>query len=86
MRNHGEVRKKPSIRQTQAIPQLLSARYFRNGQFTLDDFIDAAVFTTYPLDQKIARIVAEDIVLGRKQRREGHNRDEAAAVAAQQTI
>lgn len=86
MRNHREVRKRPSIRQTQAIPQLLSARYFRNGEFTLDDFIDAAVFTTYPLDQKIARIVAEDIVLGRKQRREEQNREEAAAVAAQQTI
>lgn len=69
MRNHEEVRAKPSIRQTQSIPMLLSARYFRNGRLTLDDFIDAAVYTTYPPDQKIARIVAEDIVLGRQLRR-----------------
>ncbi|TFF93785.1 hypothetical protein EU546_05790 [Candidatus Thorarchaeota archaeon] len=85
MRNHEEVRKKPSMRQTQAIPQLLSARYFRNGQFTLDDFIDAAVFTTYPLDQDIARVVAEDIVLGRKQEEEAPSEQQGVAAKLQST-
>ncbi len=80
MRHHEEVRKKPSMRQTQAIPQLLSARFFRNGKFTLDDFIDAAVFTTYPLDQEIARIIAEDIVLGRKQEYERPEQPDVVAV------
>ena len=66
MRNRKDVAKKPSVRQTQSIPQLLSARYFRNGQLTLEDFLEAAVFTTYPPDQDIAREIAEDILLGRE--------------------
>jgi predicted transcriptional regulator len=57
------------VRQTQAIPQILSARYFRNGGLTLDDFIDAAVRTTYPSDQALARIIAEDIILGREKKK-----------------
>lgn len=72
MRKHLDARVKPSVRQTQAIPQLLSARYFRNGKLTLDDFIDAAVYTTYPHDQQLARTVAEDIVLGRKEKQAEH--------------
>ncbi|MFQ5832882.1 MAG: hypothetical protein ACE5H4_09285 [Candidatus Thorarchaeota archaeon] len=70
MRAQTEIRVKPSVRQTQAIPQLLSARYFRNGHLTLDDFVDAAVRTTYPSDQELARTIAEDIVLGRDKERE----------------
>ncbi|TFG94865.1 hypothetical protein E4H12_14405, partial [Candidatus Thorarchaeota archaeon] len=66
MRNRKDVTKKPSVRQTQSIPMLLSARYFRNGKLTLDDFLDAAVYTTFPPDQKIAREIAEDILLGRE--------------------
>ncbi|NHJ14665.1 MAG: VWA domain-containing protein [Candidatus Thorarchaeota archaeon] len=66
MRTRKDVRIKPSVRQTTAIPQILSARYFRNGHLTLDDFVDAAVVTTHPYDQEIARIIAEDIVLGRE--------------------
>jgi hypothetical protein len=66
MRARFDVKIRPSIRQTSSIPQILSARYFRNGALTLDDFIDAAVRTTYPSDQSIARIVAEDIILGRE--------------------
>ena len=66
MRNRKDIAKKPSVRQTQSIPMLLSARYFRNGKLTLDDFLDAAVYTTYPPDQKIAREIAEDILLGRE--------------------
>ena len=66
MRKRKDVTKKPSVRQTQSIPMLLSARFFRNGKLTLDDFLDAAVFTTFPPDQKIAREIAEDILLGRE--------------------
>ena len=66
MRKRKDVAKLPSVRQTQSIPMLLSARFFRNGRLTLDDFLDAAVFTTYPPDQKIAREIAEDILLGRE--------------------
>jgi len=66
MRERKDVAKKPSVRQTQSIPQLLSARYFRNGKLTLEDFLEAAVFTTFPPDQDIAREIAEDILLGRE--------------------
>ncbi len=66
MRARKDVAKKPSVRQTQSIPQLLSARYFRNGKLTLEDFLEAAVFTTFPPDQDIAREIAEDILLGRE--------------------
>ncbi|MHA2210435.1 MAG: VWA domain-containing protein [Candidatus Thorarchaeota archaeon] len=69
MRAKSEIKIKPSVRQTQAIPQILSARYFRNGGLTLDDFIDAAVRTTYPSDQALARIIAEDIILGREKKK-----------------
>ena len=66
MRSRKDITKKPSVRQTQSIPQLLSARYFRNGKLTLEDFLEAAVFTTFPPDQDIAREIAEDILLGRE--------------------
>ncbi len=66
MRLRKDVTKKPSVRQTQSIPQLLSARYFKNGKLTLEDFLEAAIYTTFPPDQKIAREVAEDILLGRE--------------------
>ncbi|MHA2601463.1 MAG: hypothetical protein AM324_004940 [Candidatus Thorarchaeota archaeon SMTZ1-83] len=69
MRRREDVRFKPSVRQTQAIPQLLSARYFKNGSLTLDDFVDAAVRTTYPSDQALARIIAEDIILGKEKQK-----------------
>ena len=66
MRSRKDIAKKPSVRQTTSIPQLLAARFFRNGKLTLEDFLEAAVFTTYPPDQDIAREVAEDILLGRE--------------------
>ena len=66
MRNRKDIAKKPSVRQTQSIPMLLSARFFRNGRLTLEDFLDVAVYTTYPPDQSIAREIAEDILLGRE--------------------
>ncbi|MHA1949521.1 MAG: hypothetical protein ACXAAO_04665 [Candidatus Thorarchaeota archaeon] len=66
MRARKDVAKKPSVRQTQSIPQLLSARFFRKGELNLEDFLEAAVFTTFPLDQDIAREIAEDILLGRE--------------------
>ena len=66
MRSRKDIAKKPSVRQTTSIPQLLSARFFRNGKLTLEDFLEAAIFTTYPPDQDIAREIAEDILLGRE--------------------
>ena len=70
MRASDEVKIKPSVRQTMAIPQLLSARYFKKGELLLDDFVDAAVFTSYPPDQKLARLIAEEILLGIKKKKE----------------
>ncbi len=64
MRASEEVKAKPSVRQTQAIPQFLSARFFRKGELDLDDFVEAAVFTSYPADQELARLIAEEILLG----------------------
>ena len=85
MRSRKDVSKKPSVRQTTSIPQLLSARFFRNGKLTLEDFLEAAVFTTYPPDQDIAREIAEDILLGREKierpRLSDKERAEAAKVA-----
>ncbi|MBS3794422.1 MAG: VWA domain-containing protein [Candidatus Thorarchaeota archaeon] len=66
MRARQDLKQKPSIRQTEAIPQFLSARYFKQGRLSLDDLVEAAVYTTFPADQKVARDVAEDIVLGRE--------------------
>jgi hypothetical protein len=82
MRRREDVRVKPSVRQTQAIPQLLSARYFKNGNLTLDDFVDAAVRTTYPSDQELAKIIAEDIVLGREKQKAKVAAEEMEAVEA----
>lgn len=79
MRARKDVMKKPSVRQTQSIAQLLSARYFRNGELTLEDFREAAIFTSYPADQDIAREVAEDILLGRNAMRKQKKPDQAEA-------
>ncbi|MFW9805358.1 MAG: hypothetical protein ACFFFK_01355, partial [Candidatus Thorarchaeota archaeon] len=83
MRARKDVAKKPSVRQTQSIPQLLSARYFRNGKLTLEDFLEAAVFTTFPPDQDIAREIAEDILLGREKVERPKLSDKEKAEAAQ---
>ncbi len=82
MRQSPEAKAKPSVRQTQAIPGLLSSRFFKNGQLTLDDFIEAAVFTTFPPDQKLARLVAEDIVFGKS----SEKKMEEAAPSPEQQI
>ncbi|MHA1134857.1 MAG: vWA domain-containing protein [Candidatus Thorarchaeota archaeon] len=83
MRKRKDVTKKPSVRQSQSIPMLLSARFFRNGNLTLDDFLDAAVYTTFPLDQKIAREIAEDILLGRERDKK---KPEEVKVVAKATV
>ncbi|MFO7836518.1 MAG: hypothetical protein R6V83_07680 [Candidatus Thorarchaeota archaeon] len=70
MRARHDIVEKPSIRQTESIPRFLSARYFKQGKLSLDDLVEAAVYTTFPGDQKIARDVAEDIVLGREEKEE----------------
>ncbi len=82
MRSRKDVAKKPSVRQTTSIPQLLSARYFRNGKLTLEDFLEAAIFTTFPPDQDIAREIAEDILLGREKVERPRLSDRERAVAA----
>ncbi|MGY5871858.1 MAG: vWA domain-containing protein [Candidatus Thorarchaeota archaeon] len=79
MRKRKDVAKKPSVRQTQSIPMLLSARFFRNGKLTLDDFLDAAIYTTFPPDQKIAREIAEDILLGRENDKKKPQQGQTAA-------
>ncbi|MFW9834380.1 MAG: vWA domain-containing protein [Candidatus Thorarchaeota archaeon] len=86
MRVRKDVAKKPSVRQTQSIPQLLSARFFRNGTLTLEDFLEAAVFTTYPPDQDIAREVAEDILLGREKVERPQLSDKEKAEAAKEAV
>jgi len=80
MRLSPDAKIKPSIRQTQAIPGLLSSRFFRNGRLTLDDFVEAAVFTTFPPDQELARMIAEDIVLGKS----SEKKEEGVAVEPQE--
>jgi len=69
MRNRADLMSPPSIRQTNAIPKLLSARYFRNGKISHLDLVEVAVFTTNPEDQGIGREVAEDIILGASSRK-----------------
>ncbi len=69
MRNRADLMSPPSIRQTHAIPKLLSARYFRNGKISHLDLVEVAVFTTNPEDQGIGREVAEDIILGASSRK-----------------
>jgi hypothetical protein len=86
MRERKDVAKKPSVRQTTSIPQLLSARFFRNGKLTLEDFLEAAVFTTYPADQDIAREIAEDILLGREKVERPRLSDKEREVAAKASI
>jgi hypothetical protein len=85
MRTRKDIAKKPSVRQTQSIPQLLSARFFRNGKLTLEDFLEAAVFTTYPPDQSIAREIAEDILLGREKIEKPRMRDSEQIAAKAST-
>ncbi len=83
MRNRKDITKLPSVRQTQSIPMLLSARYFRNGKLTLEDFLESAVYTTFPPDQNTAREVAEDILLGReKEEKKTDVPDNGATIAA----
>ena len=73
MRDRQDLMTPPSIRQSQSIPKLLTSRYFRNGSINQEDFVEAAIFTTNPEDQEIAKEIAEDIVLGstsKKKKRE----------------
>ena len=82
LRKEPDIKTNPSLRQTQAVARILSARYFRNGKLTLDDFVDAAVVTTYPPDQPLARRLAEDILLGRENNKANAPEVEAAVVVS----
>ncbi len=50
----------PSTRQSIAISKLLSYRYFKNNKLRAEDFVDAAVVTSFPKIQKIAEEVAKE--------------------------
>ncbi|MBA3539233.1 MAG: hypothetical protein H0T79_06365, partial [Deltaproteobacteria bacterium] len=51
MRTRGELSHVPSVRTSVALPQFLTARYFRLGALTAKDYVQAAVLLTVPEDQ-----------------------------------
>lgn len=63
MRRTPGLTRPPSPRQTVAIVSLLTVRLMRRGSLTLRDYVEAAVSTTYHLDQEIAREIAERLIL-----------------------
>ncbi|MFB0562094.1 MAG: VWA domain-containing protein [Candidatus Lokiarchaeia archaeon] len=67
MRRHDEVQNAVSSRQAIAITKLLLATCFRKGVIDLnpDDYVRAAVISTAPEDQEVAREVAMDILFPR---------------------
>ena len=62
MRNHRDIIQIPSSRQVLSIPQLILARYYRNGTTTPNDFIEISVMTSYPDNQKLAKDLAFEIL------------------------
>jgi len=62
MRNHRDTIQIPSSRQVLSIPQLILARYYRNGTTTPNDFIEISVMTSYPDNQKLAKDIAFEIL------------------------
>lgn len=50
----------PSSRQSIAIAKLLSYKYFKNRKLISQDFIDAAIATSYPKTQTKAEEVAKE--------------------------
>ena len=62
MRNHRDIIQIPSSRQVLSIPQLILARYYRNGTTTPNDFIEISMMTSYPDNQKLAKDIAFEIL------------------------
>ncbi len=50
----------PSTRQSIAIAKFLSYKYFKNQKLSEEDFVDAAVITSFPKIQKTAEEVAKE--------------------------
>ena len=62
MRHHEKIRSPPSLRQGIALFQFLNSRFHRYSPLTMQDLIDAAVFTSYYVDQPVAYEIARDII------------------------
>ena len=58
LRTHKDVKNIPSVRQSISIVKLIMAKFERNMEIFLDDYITAAVITTPIEDQKIAHEIA----------------------------
>ncbi|XEO78981.1 hypothetical protein WKT22_04022 [Candidatus Lokiarchaeum ossiferum] len=63
MRQHEKIRNPPSIRQGIALFKLLNSRFHRSPPLNMQDLLEAAVITTYYLDQHIASEIAQDIII-----------------------
>jgi hypothetical protein len=77
MREHPDIPlpSKPSPRQAIAIPDLLSSKKMRHGFIQAKDFIQAAVVTSYPDNQAIARRIAMEIIFGERSEEEERSKD-----------
>ena len=63
MRKHPDIIQMPSPRQVLTIPQLLLARFLRNGKkVSVNDYIDIGVATSFPNNQELAKKVAFQIL------------------------
>ncbi|UYP47462.1 hypothetical protein NEF87_003747 [Candidatus Lokiarchaeum ossiferum] len=63
MRQHEKIRSPPSIRQGIALFKLLNSRFHRSPPLNMQDLLEAAIITTYYLDQHIASEIAQDIII-----------------------
>ncbi len=75
MRRHERVKNAPSIRQGIALFQFLNARFHRESPLGMPDLLNAAVFTTYYLDQSVAYEIAHDLILSALNTRIADSRD-----------
>jgi Mg-chelatase subunit ChlD len=62
MRKRSGLSHIPSVRTSIALPRFLTARYFRTGQLTAKDYVEAAVYLTTPEDQGAAFEVARELL------------------------
>ncbi len=62
LRRDTRAKSKPSVRQSFAISDFLTARYFRDQLLQVSDLVQAAILTTYYEDQPIAKEIALDVL------------------------
>ncbi len=62
MRERDGISHVPSMRTSLAVPQFLTARYFRIGTLSAKDYVEAAVLLTVPEDQGAAFEVARELL------------------------